>query len=124
MTSVEAFNYGHYDGTAIWSDRANRGARGVRIGPLTFWFTYYNLVAFKEAGHPIVVSKNEWGSTTDQLLYWIDHGDKKSRLTREEFEGRLEELLAKYSLVEDSKRKVLLITPRIRPEILLAQEKV
>ena len=112
MTSVEAFNYGIYDGSAIWSDRAHRGARGVRIGALTFWFTYYNVIAFKEAGHRIVVSENDGGSTTDQLLYWIDHGDKKSRLPREEFEKRLEELLAKYSLVERLKRKVLLITPR------------
>jgi len=46
-----------------------------------------------------VVSENEWGSTTEQLLYWVDGGDRKSRLSVEEFEKRLEELLAKYSLL-------------------------
>jgi hypothetical protein len=112
MTSVEAFNYGIYDGGAFWSDRAHRGARGVHIGALTFWFSYYNVIAFKEEGHSIVVSENEWGSTTDQLLHWIDSGNSKSRLPREEFEERLEKLLAKYSLVKGFKRKVLLITPR------------
>jgi len=102
MRTVKAFDYGIYDGRAIWSDRAHGGARGVHIGVLTFWFSYYTVIAFKEAGHSVVVSENERGPTTEQLLYWIDGGDRKSRLPREEFEKRLEELLAKYSLVEAS----------------------
>jgi hypothetical protein len=102
---VEAFNYGIYDGGAIWSDREHRGARGVRIGAVTFWFSYYTVIAFKEAGHSVVVSENEWGSTTEQLLYWVDGGDWESRLAPEEFEKRLEELLAKYSLVGETVKR-------------------
>jgi hypothetical protein len=74
-------NYGEYS-----SD--NYGAHSLRvdIGPLTVWFSYRTVVAFRVDGNDKVVHANDWGRTTGKHLNWIDRGDKKSRLSAEEFE--------------------------------------
>ncbi len=51
-----------------------------------FWFSYSTLVAFKTVAGQKVVRENEWGPTTGKHLNIIDDGDKKNRVSGDEFE--------------------------------------
>ena len=52
----------------------------------TFYFSYKTLVAFYHPERGRVVHENYWGPTTGKHLNWIDDGDKKGRVGRDEFE--------------------------------------
>ena len=58
----------------------------VDFGPVTVWFSYATVVAFRVCGHGLVVSKNVWSTTTGKHLNQIDGGDKGGRVDRDEFE--------------------------------------
>jgi hypothetical protein len=58
----------------------------VDFGPLTVWFSYTTPVAFQVEGRARVVRENSWGPTTGKHLNAIDDGDRKSRVSTEEFE--------------------------------------
>lgn len=51
-----------------------------------FYYSYKTLVAFYTDGKLFVI-KNYWNTTTGKHLNWIDDGDKKNRLTQEEFDA-------------------------------------
>lgn len=93
-------NYGQYS-----SD--NYGAHCLRLdwGSVTVWYSYNTPVAFRADGHNRVVRENDWGPTTGKHLNWIDGGDKRRRVSSEEFEQRwkeqVEPLFAERREVED-----------------------
>ena len=56
-----------------------------------FAFSYQTVVGFIPPGGGIWrVIQNYWGPTTGKHLNWLDGGDKKSRLSSEEFNKALE----------------------------------
>ena len=83
----------HYKQTRSGSS----GAIYVEIGPLTIWFSYYTPIAFQVGGEPRVISRNYWGNGTGAHLNLIDR-DKSKRVPKEEFEGRLAEVLEKIDV--------------------------
>lgn len=70
----------------------------VEFGPLTIWFSYRTPIAFQIDGEPCVISRNYWGNGTGAHLNLIDP-DKSKRVSLEEFEGRLSEVVQK---IEDA----------------------
>ena len=87
ILEVKKWNYGEYS-----SDNYGVNTLCFEEGPNKFWFSYETLVAFKISGEFHII-KNYWGTTTGKHLNWIDGGDKKSRLTPEEFNAKLQEFL-------------------------------
>ena len=81
LTLPQISNYGEYSSN-------NYGAHTLRvdIGPLTVWFSYRTPVAFHVPGHDRVVHENDWGPTTGEHLKWIDRGNKKARVSAQEFD--------------------------------------
>lgn len=82
MKQVNFFNYGNYSSE-------NYGVHTLAFTDTkgnTFYFSYETLVAFKIRNGNTYVRKNIWGPTTGKHLNWIDGGDKKSRLSEEDFE--------------------------------------
>ncbi len=71
--------------------------REVTLGRLTLWFSYETLVAFRLSPGPLQVSENQWTSTTDKHLSYIDPR-KKDRLASDEFELKVWEVLAQLGL--------------------------
>lgn len=59
---------------------------------LRVWFSYKTPVAFW-AGANLYVRENEWGPTTGKHLNAIDHGNKKARISGEQFEKMLRRAL-------------------------------
>ena len=53
----------------------------------TYYFSYDTLVAFT-GNDGLVIRENVWGNTTGKHLNWIDNGNKKERLTPEDFEKK------------------------------------
>ena len=92
--NVSIGSYGLYA-----SGNYGKNAMRVDIGDLTLYFSYATVVAFHASGHAIVVSRNDWGPTTGKHLNWIDGGRSAERLSREEFEGKLQEVLREHKLV-------------------------
>lgn len=66
----------------------NYGTRALRFDHEgnTFWFSYKTLIAFR-AGPNRYVRTNDWGPTTGKHLNAIDGGDKKARLSSDDFEA-------------------------------------
>jgi len=60
----------------------------VRVGNVLVWFSYTTAIGFQVDGKPRVVRDNRWGPTTGKHLNKIDDGDKKSRVSGEEFQRR------------------------------------
>ena len=62
----------------------------VQLGPITMWYSYATLVAFKVDGQPRVVTKNRWSNTTGRHLNAIDGGKRvtggHTRVDSETFE--------------------------------------
>jgi len=57
----------------------------VTIGDCDLYFSYQTLVAFCHPTTGLVVRENDWGPTTGKHLNWIDGGNKKKRISGEEF---------------------------------------
>jgi len=60
----------------------------------TFYFSYKTLVAF-EYDYKTYVRQNDWSTTTGKHLNWIDKGNKKERLTSEQFKLKYKECFGK-----------------------------
>jgi hypothetical protein len=58
----------------------------VELGNVTVWFSYRTMVAFEVEGHPRVVHRNDWSSTTGRHLTAIDGGSAKAHLERVDHE--------------------------------------
>jgi len=67
----------------------------VTIGDKELIFSYSTLVAFSRVGidHNYTVHENIWSNSTGRHLNLLDGGDKKSRLSSDEFDKKLEEFL-------------------------------
>jgi len=91
---VEKWSYGQYA-----SSNYGVNTMAFRIGSLAIFFSYDTVVAFQEIGHTRKVRENIWKSTTGKHLNWLDDGDKKTRLSSDEFERQLNTVLEKYNLV-------------------------
>lgn len=92
ILSVEKWNYGDYS-----SDNYGANSIAIRMGTRTVYYSYNTVVAFRGTNSKgkdfDCVSQNRWGTTTGKHLNWIDGGDKKSRLDKEEFDKQLQEFL-------------------------------
>lgn len=62
------------------------------VGPITVWYSYKTLVAFRVPGHPTVVSENRWTTTTGKHLNAIDK-DKNNRVDEATFDRLVRELI-------------------------------
>lgn len=74
-------NYGEYSSN-------NYGAHSLMFTDPhgnRFYYSYHTLVAFETPKTGRVVIRNAWGTTTGKHLNWIDGGNKKARVTSEEF---------------------------------------
>ena len=82
-------NYGRYSS-------ANYGANTLvfSVGEANIYFSYKTPVAFSTPSTGLVVRENNWGPTTGKHLNWIDGGCKRGRIHGDEFEHRLEEVMA------------------------------
>lgn len=80
------------------ADSFNGRAVEFTIGPLSIYYSYDTIVAFNYNGKSLTVSKNQWSVTTGKHLNAIDGGNKKQRLPRNEFEARLQAVLAELGL--------------------------
>ena len=65
------------------------------LGPLTLYFSYKTIVAFTHNGVR-TVCENCWGNTTGKHLNWLDGRDHKNRLSRDEFNKKLDEVLLQH----------------------------
>lgn len=72
----------------------------VDVGPITLYFSYETCVAFHVDGGVLTISENVWSSTTGRHLSELDGGDKAGRISYEEFERKLAEVVARIK-VED-----------------------
>jgi hypothetical protein len=61
----------------------------LRLGLNKIWFSYDTIVAFEKSNGCRYVSQNIWTNTTGKHLNAIDDGDKKSRLSTEDFQREL-----------------------------------
>lgn len=75
---------------STYTDRPNTPV--VSVGDAEFYYSYETLVAVRK-GLELVCIKNYWGPTTGKHLDTIQP-NKDKRLTEEEFEKRVEELLS------------------------------
>lgn len=80
-------------------------AKQVNIGPLTLYFSYQTIVGFHHASTGTVVRENDWGPTTGKHLKAIDDGNKKARLSAEDFMARLQPLLDRLEWRENEDQK-------------------
>lgn len=89
MKQANVSNYGNYS-----SDNYGAHTLVFTTAEGEFFFSYETLVAFRpytkkaqDNGHGgLFVSVNRWGTTTGKHLNWIDGGNKKERLSSEEFD--------------------------------------
>lgn len=67
-------SYGEYS-----SDNYGAHSRRVELANITLFYSYDTIVAYRDAEDGLIVSENQWSTTTGKHLNWIDGGDKKSR---------------------------------------------
>ena len=71
----------------------NAKALKATIDGTTFYFSYETMIAINCPGLGLFVRQNDWKTTTGKHLNAIDGGDKKNRLTAEEFAAKKLEVL-------------------------------
>lgn len=94
ITMPRIRTYGDYK-----SDNYGAHSLQVTFGSLTVYFSYDTPVAFQTPGRR-VVRQNEWKTTTGKHLNWIDGGDKKGRVSGDQFEAALAAELASREPME------------------------
>lgn len=77
-------NYGQYS-----SNNCGVHTRLLRNANIDLYYSYDTIVAYRDSIDGLVVSKNNWGTTTGKHLNWIDGGNKKNRKGHEVFENML-----------------------------------
>ena len=65
---------------------AQNNAKCVTLNGTSFYFSYQTLVGIKTPSE-LVVIQNYWSSTTAKHLNAIDGGNKKNRVTADEFKA-------------------------------------
>lgn len=86
--TITKSSYGEYSS-------GNYGAHTLlfSINGVDIYFSYDTVVAFR-GPQGLRVRENSWGPTTGKHLNWIDGGDRKGRLSAEQFAKELAELQA------------------------------
>lgn len=74
---------------------SNNAVRFFNPNGSCFWFSYKTLVASSKPGAGKFVIENYWGPTTGKHLNAIDDGNRKARLTREQFEAKFREIFGR-----------------------------
>lgn len=69
----------------------------VTVGRIDLYFSYETVVAFQLGGEDIVISENNWGTTTGKHLNWINT-DKSIRVSSEEFTKQLNDCMNKIGV--------------------------
>lgn len=90
--NVSIGSYGQYS-----SGNYGVNAMRVDVGMLTLFFSYQTPVAFRTYNSGLVVRENEWGPTTGKHLNWLDSG-RSNRISGEDFENKLQEVLKEHDL--------------------------
>lgn len=92
ILDIKKWNYGN-------SSSNNYGANSLAIqfGTRQIYFSYDTVVSFRgtnsKGEYFDCTIQNYWHTTTGKHLNWIDGGDKKNRLSKEEFKIKLQEFL-------------------------------
>lgn len=89
-------SYGRYS-----SDNYGLHTLKIVLPKISFYFSYDTIVAFYTIQTGRVVCKNNWSTTTGKHLNWIDGGDKKSRLSYDEFQTKLESVMKELGMDND-----------------------
>ena len=87
---VKYGNYGNYSSN-------NYGVNSLYFKDVKgniFYFSYDTLIAF-EYDYKTYVIQNYWNTTTGKHLNLIDKGNKKDRLTQEQFEQKYKDCFGK-----------------------------
>ena len=82
----------------------NTKAIGVSIGFLDLYFSYDTIIAFRFPGYGLVVRENDWSTTTGRHLNSIPHY-KTERISGEQFEISLSEVLEKINFQQETEEK-------------------
>ena len=61
-----------------------RSLTHITMGPLVIWFSYETPVAVRRGDTPVLVSQNQWGTSTGRHLNNIDGGQKNTRVPHQE----------------------------------------
>lgn len=94
MTIPTFKSYGEYTSS-------NYGAHSLMFrlpNGIEFYYSYQSLVAFYSTYSGWVVMQNMHSTTTGKHLNWIDKGNKKGRVTPQDFENKLQSMLEFYEL--------------------------
>lgn len=83
-------NYGQYS-----NDNYGAHTLCVDMGPLTLYYSYQTIVAYVDIQDGMVCSVNQWGTTTDKHLNWIEP-NKKARKDADTFDEMLKAALARH----------------------------
>lgn len=86
------------------SASAKNNAKEITIGPLTLYFSYRTIVAFQHYSTGLVCRENAWSTTTGKHLNAI-MPNKKSRISEEEFNKKLQPLLDRLVWQENEDQK-------------------
>jgi len=111
-------NYGRYS-----TENYGVNTLYVKIGALTLYFSYDTVVAFEHPDYGLVVCENVFSVTTGKHINWIDTGNKKGRVSHEEFEKLLNEVMKKTlpsifkDEEEENRRKLLEEVQKIEDEL-------
>jgi hypothetical protein len=74
-------------------------AKVVTIGPLSVYFSYQTIVAFRHpTSHMLYVRENNWGPTTGKHINAIDGGNKGERIPSDKFEEMCDIIVASISV--------------------------
>lgn len=93
--TISKKSYGEYS-----SDNYGAHTVVIEVNGVEVYFSYKTVVAFR-GPKGLRVIQNQWGPTTGKHLNWIDGGDKKGRLTAEQFQKEFSELQTEKQLLID-----------------------
>ena len=91
LQDFRKWNYGNYS-----SDNYGANSIAIELGTRIIYYSYDTIVAFRGTNSKGVyfncIIKNYWGTTTGKHLNFINP-DKKIRLSRDDFEKKLNEFM-------------------------------
>ena len=92
ILGVRKWNYSNYS-----SDNYGANTIAIQAGTRKVFYSYDTVVSFcgtnSKGEYFDCTIKNYWSRTTGKHLNWLDGGNKKARLTQEEFDKQLQKFL-------------------------------
>ncbi len=74
-------------------------SREVSIGSLDLYFSYETVIAVRTPFSGLIIRENDWSTTTGKHLNAIN-SDHSMRVSSQDFEMQLEEIMKHYRIVE------------------------